>query len=435
MRRILSNLTFLSALLDGQTFVVDAGGGGQFRDLPQAVAAVPSGAVLRVRPGRYSEFAVAGKSLTIVGDSAQTVTVYMWANDITLGPTTAAESLVCMGMTWMSLPNNVPRNVRLDNLAGPVHLEDVTIGSPILMVPDTEMLVRNCANVHLVRCSLIGGLPARPDRQRLAVVGSALEVTQCTIGGQPGLNMFPTSPAAPPAMRVDASTIVCVGSSVTGGVGAAAFLHQALDGGAGGAAMLLGSGSVLHAYGAPTSIAGGAGGNVLAPTIGRGGDGGPGLQLVGSTALLVGVSPSGGTGGNGTTGVGVTGLPLVADAGSSVRTVPGAGPHVALLGQPAPGATVTFVLDASPGEPTALVVGGAQTLRTFPPLLGLGALLVEPWLVAPGFVVSTAGRLSLSITLPSEWPLDRLVLAQFLVLASPRNEIWAANSLSILARS
>ena len=55
MKRTLPTILLLlasSAL--AQTYVVAAGGGGQFTDLPAAVAAVPSGATLHVKPGSGS---------------------------------------------------------------------------------------------------------------------------------------------------------------------------------------------------------------------------------------------------------------------------------------------------------------------------------------------------------------------------------------------
>src|SRR5688572_16253627 len=46
----------LTSSVRAQIYVVDSRGSGQFTDLPQAIAAVPSGAVLRVVAGSYSAF-------------------------------------------------------------------------------------------------------------------------------------------------------------------------------------------------------------------------------------------------------------------------------------------------------------------------------------------------------------------------------------------
>ena len=60
--------------LAAQTFIVDQNGGPgvHYQDLPRAVAAVPDGAVLRVRAGNYSTFVLANKGLSILGDARST---------------------------------------------------------------------------------------------------------------------------------------------------------------------------------------------------------------------------------------------------------------------------------------------------------------------------------------------------------------------------
>lgn len=61
-----------ASTLAAQAFVVDVNGGpgANFTSLTAAIAAVPDGAVLRVRPGDYVEsVVVAGKSLTIAADA------------------------------------------------------------------------------------------------------------------------------------------------------------------------------------------------------------------------------------------------------------------------------------------------------------------------------------------------------------------------------
>ena len=60
---------FLSPVaLQAQSYIVDVNGGPghHYTDLPEAVAAVPDGAVLWVRPGDYSRFTLAKKGLKIL---------------------------------------------------------------------------------------------------------------------------------------------------------------------------------------------------------------------------------------------------------------------------------------------------------------------------------------------------------------------------------
>ncbi len=56
------------AIAMAQTYIVDAanGLGANFTDLPAAVAAVPDGAVLEVRAGNYSGFAIVNKGLSVL---------------------------------------------------------------------------------------------------------------------------------------------------------------------------------------------------------------------------------------------------------------------------------------------------------------------------------------------------------------------------------
>lgn len=64
-----SSVTLLFAFaVPAQTFIVDAasGPGTSFTDLPPAIAAVPDGAILLVRPGSYGPIALDGKGLSIL---------------------------------------------------------------------------------------------------------------------------------------------------------------------------------------------------------------------------------------------------------------------------------------------------------------------------------------------------------------------------------
>ena len=58
-----------------QVFVVDeqGGPGSHFTDLAQAVAAVPDGSALIVRPGSYAMFTLDGKGLSIAGEDRDSV--------------------------------------------------------------------------------------------------------------------------------------------------------------------------------------------------------------------------------------------------------------------------------------------------------------------------------------------------------------------------
>ena len=86
---LLPILLLLPSRLPAQrVYVVDAAGGSgaAFRDLPKAVAFVPSGSFLLVRPGAYRPFQVSGKALRIVGSGPG-------KTEIQLNPTTLPLSV------------------------------------------------------------------------------------------------------------------------------------------------------------------------------------------------------------------------------------------------------------------------------------------------------------------------------------------------------
>lgn len=66
----LAAVCLFAATATSQTFVVDAanGPGTDYTSITAALAAVPDGAVLKVRPGTYNSFVLSGKGVTLLGD-------------------------------------------------------------------------------------------------------------------------------------------------------------------------------------------------------------------------------------------------------------------------------------------------------------------------------------------------------------------------------
>ncbi len=87
----------LDGWLPAQVFVVDAsnGPGTHFLDLPPAVAAVPDGAMLRVRAGEYTPFARTGRGLRVIGEGLARLTLS--AGDVDLRGTAAGQVIVLRG--------------------------------------------------------------------------------------------------------------------------------------------------------------------------------------------------------------------------------------------------------------------------------------------------------------------------------------------------
>lgn len=114
----LTALLLGSASCFAQTYVVDAqnGPGANFVEISQAVATVPDGAVLVVRPGAYQGFAITAKSIAILGGGAVTV-----SGDTVVSGTLAHQTVTLRNLTWSSFANDAPLQVQ--NCAGLVTLE------------------------------------------------------------------------------------------------------------------------------------------------------------------------------------------------------------------------------------------------------------------------------------------------------------------------
>ena len=115
----------LGTAASAQTFLVDAanGPGTNFVDLPAAVAAVPDAAVLLVRAGTYSGFAVTGKGFTILADPNVEID-----GSCNVSATAPTQAVTLRGLTWnqLSAPP-YPDLLALTDCAGPVLVEACTL--------------------------------------------------------------------------------------------------------------------------------------------------------------------------------------------------------------------------------------------------------------------------------------------------------------------
>jgi hypothetical protein len=124
-----------------QTFVVDAAGGGAFTSVAAAIAVVPDGAVLLVRPGGYAGFTLNGKGLTILADPGAAL-----LSSITISGTSASQPVRVRGFTGNSA------GVTVSSCTGPVHLQDIR---PVPATP-SPLAVTQCSQVLVERCDFHG---------------------------------------------------------------------------------------------------------------------------------------------------------------------------------------------------------------------------------------------------------------------------------------
>ena len=136
-----------------QTYIVDAanGPGTNFTDLPAAVATVPDGAVLEVRAGNYSGFAITNKGMSVLFASGARIqspvstSGPLWVDIQGTGPsqTVLLRGLQIAPYVWLS------SYWSLSNCQGLVLLKDLSPGGT-----PPGLMTANCRQVAVARCNL-----------------------------------------------------------------------------------------------------------------------------------------------------------------------------------------------------------------------------------------------------------------------------------------
>jgi hypothetical protein len=151
-------LLALAPALTAQSFVVDVNGGpgANFTSISAAVAAVPDGATLRVRPGNYAEsVVVVGKGLTIIGEAMGSASVAIVApaglpalHVAGLAPT---QAFVGRSLS-MASSGGIPADTRVEFNQGLVFLDGVW----------SRLRASNCDALLISRCSLFSSTSPVP---------------------------------------------------------------------------------------------------------------------------------------------------------------------------------------------------------------------------------------------------------------------------------
>lgn len=247
-RFLLAFLLPLASALVAQTYVVDAanGPGSQFTDLPTAVAAVPDGATLLVRPGAYGPIDLNGKGMTIVGGPGVMLNGLL-APAIQVKNLAVHQSFSLRGahMGW----GTSMWQVHLSNNAGRVLLQEFQYSnstSPYLagfgVPPPSAIRVDNCAQVLLHGCSIRAN-------NAVDAVGSSLDIDGCTLAGTGTTTIIYHNPAfaGTPGLRLANCSVRLAASSVTGGPGALPTLPPSVAVQMSGSLVFLGANSTLTA--------------------------------------------------------------------------------------------------------------------------------------------------------------------------------------------
>lgn len=250
-RSTIAALLTLLPSLAAQTYVVDAanGPGTNYTTLVAAVAAVPDGAVLLVRPGNYAGFTVAGKGFSVLGGAGVTV-----SGSIVIGGTSAFQGVTLRGLTWNTVP--LADVIGLSNCQGPVLLEGITqpatsfIPQPTFPQPIPSGIgAQSCAQLYLRDCSI-------DCTVALQTCNAVIE--SCALSGENYAAIYYTSPpmgnAARAALTATNSAVQVAGNSqFSGGWGGNLGLGNQVPGGSGvrmlGGSLDLRDGTILGGVG------------------------------------------------------------------------------------------------------------------------------------------------------------------------------------------
>ena len=201
--RPLALLVLASASRAGNVLVVDGAGGAGFTEIQPAVEAASEGDTILVKSGTYASFAVVNKSLSVVGDTGQVVRVdgVVRVHGLASGKTVVIASLHAFGIPGTGQAHGV----YVANDAGSVRLEDCefTGASGDLAIRRDgwdAARVDGCADVCLIRCTLLGGMGLDGDvfspppyfpglaGVGLRAVASQVSLYECHVYGGSGRN-------------------------------------------------------------------------------------------------------------------------------------------------------------------------------------------------------------------------------------------------------
>lgn len=392
----------LASPLCAAQWVVDASGGGDFLDLPPAIAAAAPGDVLLVVPGDYSGFLL-DKSLAIVAlDVGVRVTPLTPGIGFQVDGVARPGLVVLAGLEVHGLLGT-PVALRLSNSTATIVVDGLSYATA---QPRFEVV--DCADVR-IRDALLWELHAVSSRIELC------DSFGYGFKGADGAEWIPDGEPGTPAAFGDVGIVDSVlhvyRSSLFGGDGGHAYSEFAV-GGQGGAGVELASNAELLLAGRPEDlITGGVGGW---PTYADGAGVSGGLTTPSGWARVSGVT--------------VSSYWHV----TSVEFPSPADPLLSVLSLVQPGQTATFRVRAEPGATVDLLLGRNPTVVPHPPLLAEDLLVVKNRTFHLG-TVGPSGVVGFNFHVPTLLPQGFTFFAQAKVTFAA-NDVRYTNSVPLVLR-
>ena len=406
--------TVICEIACAQTFVVSADGSGDFRDIPNALAATGDGATLIVRPGSYSPFSITNRSVKILGTSPGGYP-YVGLGTVSISGTSKDREVMIVGLEFAG-------GLGISQCKGAIVLQDVIIHK--------QSTIDSCQNVHVLDsvATAVGGNSYGYYPATLQVTDSTLEVTRSALRGADGRTDFVWSVSGCPALSVSGTTLWLTATSLGGGSGASSSSGGGAGPAGGGTALKVISSSLAHISGACV-LSGGSGGN--APYWSFGAPAGSGVDCDTSSRVVAAGS------------IMVPGIPGQPPSPFWPPAPPFTGPVVNLpelrsprlssSGTFAPNGSVQWKVQAQPGALGILAVGGAPPGFTYYDFLFPGALLIAPLVFVP-LVVDATGTSIFTIAVPSTHPGGVAYFAQAATFNANMTQLLPSGSLLTIGR-
>lgn len=339
-------------------WVVDAasGPGSDFANFPLALASAADGDTLLVRSGSYfGPIILDDLDLSIVADSDAEVDL----ERLEVRNISAAKTVTLRGLTITSQLFGQQPNLVVADCEGPICIEDCRFEGASLIVGEV-VRITDARAVTLTRCTLEPPVSSGGSAT-LHITRSAVALFESSVQGGDASPSVIGPGIAGPAVLVDDSRVTVAASLLTGGNGGPGF----------------------------------SGANPCQD----GGDGQPGLRVVGTGLGRVEVIDSTSTGGSGGAASGV-GCSDGADApdydvvNGILSQLPGVAPRFAMSSPMRSGELLEFELSGLPGSTTWMLLGFSPgLLKPYAPLLTGVAVIGAPELLLPYFPIPVDGTL------------------------------------------
>jgi hypothetical protein len=215
---VVAVFTALLTDLQAQTYVVDAqnGPGAHYTSLPAAIAAVPDGAVLLVRPGGYQPATVDAKGLSILATAPGVVlgvSPFPIQSVLTVRNLAAHQSVIVRGVSLSDF--GMPVRTSFQNCRGPILVDRLTyLSNP------TERTVLFPIAVDLDACASV---TIRDSRIRAFTCvqsrNSTVAIEGCDLDGNAAFSISHASSIAGSGVTIEGGSVTTSRCRVTGGNG------------------------------------------------------------------------------------------------------------------------------------------------------------------------------------------------------------------------